>query len=109
VPSYFLVITSRGPEWDVSRGRRDQDGWQEHAAFMDALVKEGMIVLGGPLADPHHGDHTALLFRADSEDEIRGRMAADPWSGHLLRVDDVQPWSLWLRAPCQGQSNDPVG
>jgi hypothetical protein len=96
VPSYFLVITSRGPEWDVSRGRRDQDGWQEHAAFMDALVTEAVIVLGGPLADPHHGGHTALLFRADSEDEIRRRMAADPWSGHLLRIDDVQRWWLWL-------------
>jgi hypothetical protein len=64
---------------------------------MEALVDEGLIVLGGPLADPHHGDRTALLFRADSKDEIRRRMAADPWSDHLLRIHDVQPWSLWLR------------
>jgi hypothetical protein len=96
VPSHFLVITSRGPAFDHARGRREQDGWEEHAAFMDGLVEDGMIVAGGPLGDPHLGDHTALLFRADSEDEIRGRMAEDPWSGHLLRVDDVQPWSLWL-------------
>ena len=64
---------------------------------MDALVEEGMIILGGPLADPDAGDQVALLFKADSEGEIRTRMAADPWSEHLLRIHDVQPWSLWLR------------
>ena len=78
MPGYFLVITRRGPGFDHARGRREQDGWEEHAAFMDALVEEGLIVLGGPLGDPHDGDHTALLFRAESEDEIRGRMGADP-------------------------------
>ena len=65
---------------------------------MDGLVDEGLIVLGGPLADPNEGDSTALLFRAESEDEIRRRMREDPWSDHLLRIRDVQPWSLWLSA-----------
>jgi uncharacterized protein len=99
MPGHFLVITTRGPAWDHSRGRRSQEGWEEHAAFMDGLVDEGLIVLGGPLADPSDGDHTALLFEAESEDEIRRRMAEDPWSDHLLRVHDVQRWSLWLGQP----------
>jgi hypothetical protein len=63
---------------------------------MDGLVDEGLIVLGGPLADPHEGDRTALLFQAESEDEIRRRMREDPWSDHLLRIHEVQQWSLWL-------------
>jgi uncharacterized protein YciI len=96
VAEHFLVITTRGPAWDTSRGRRSQTGWQEHAAFMDGLVDEGLIVLGGPLADPDEGDHVALLLRATSQDEIRERMAEDPWSDHLLRIHDIQPWSLWL-------------
>ena len=94
MPSHFLVITARGPAWDTSRGRREQ----EHAAVMDALVEQGTIILGGPLADPHDGDHTALLFQADSEEEIRRRIAEDPWSDRLLRIHDVQPWWLWLGA-----------
>jgi uncharacterized protein YciI len=98
MPRHFLVITTRGPSWDTARGRREQAGWHEHAAFMDALVERGTIILGGPLADPNDGDHTALLFQADSEDEIRRWMAEDPWSDRLLRIQDVQPWSLWLRA-----------
>ena len=102
MPRHFLVITTRGPAWDTSRGRREQAGWQEHAAFMDALVEHGAIILGGPLADPNDGDHTALLFQADSEDEIRSRLAQDPWSDRLLRIHNVQPWSLWLRAGPHG-------
>jgi hypothetical protein len=105
MPSHFLVITARGPAWDTSRGRREQAGWQEHAAFMDALVEAGTIVLGGPLADPDAGDHTALLFQADSEEEIRRRMAEDPWSDRLLRIHDVQPWWLWLGAAPEGTAS----
>jgi uncharacterized protein YciI len=96
MPRHFLVITTRGPAWDTARGRREQAGWNEHAAFMDALVEQGTILLGGPLADPDGGDHTALLFQAGSADEIRRRMAEDPWSDHLLRIHDVQEWTLWL-------------
>jgi hypothetical protein len=33
-----------------SRDLRDQDGWDEHARFMEWLVADGFIVLGGPLA-----------------------------------------------------------
>jgi uncharacterized protein YciI len=95
--SHFLVITALGPAWDHTRGRREQDGWDEHAAFMDRLVAEGLIVLGGPLGDPNDGEHTALVFAAGSEDEIRAQMAEDPWSGDLLRLQEIRPWSLWLR------------
>jgi uncharacterized protein YciI len=93
---HFLVTTELGPDWDHARPRRDQDDWEHHAAFMDALVEEGLIVLGGPLGDPDHDEHTALLFAAGSEREIRARMAEDPWSGRLLRIAEVQPWTLWL-------------
>jgi uncharacterized protein len=95
--SHFLVLTARGPAWDHTRGRREQERWDEHAAFMDRLVDEGFIVLGGPLGDPDAGEHTALVFAASSEDAIRARMAEDPWSEDLLRLHEIRPWSLWLR------------
>jgi hypothetical protein len=51
VGDYYLVRTVKGPSWDHARGRREQDGWDEHAAFMDGLVEEGLIVLGGGPAE----------------------------------------------------------
>lgn len=48
---YHLIEQAKGPGWDHSRGRREQPGWSEHAAFMDALAEEGFVVLGGPIGE----------------------------------------------------------
>jgi uncharacterized protein len=98
MPDYFVVRQRRGPEWDHTRGRREQDGWDEHAAFMDALVDEGSIVLGGPVGDVN-GEETLLVFDLESEEEIRSRLAPDPWAGSLLTLVSVEPWTVWLRTP----------
>ena len=37
---FFVVRRQRGGPWDWSRDLREQDGWDEHARFMDALVAE---------------------------------------------------------------------
>jgi len=48
----FLVVLRRsGPEWDPARPLEEQSGWLAHASFMDGLVDDGFIILGGPLAD----------------------------------------------------------
>jgi len=92
----FVVIEVSGPSWDVSRGRREQDGWDEHAAFMDGLVEEGFVVLGGPLGD---GDRVMLVVEAEDEDEVRRRFAPDPWlPAGILEVASLEPWTIWLDA-----------
>src|SRR5919201_6907246 len=47
--SYFAVTCRRTGGWDWSRPMRRQVRFDEHAAFMDALVEHGFVVLGGPL------------------------------------------------------------
>ncbi len=95
---YYLVERANGPAWDYSRGRREQAGWDEHAAFMDALADEGFVVLGGPVGE-RDGDYNLLVVRAGSEAQIRTRLADDPWEGSILTISTVKPWSVWLRAP----------
>ncbi len=94
---YYLVKLARGPAWDHARGRREQDGWDEHAAFMDALTEEGVIVLGGPVGDVD-GEHTLHVVDMESEAAIRARLADDPWADDLLTIESVEPWWVWLRA-----------
>ena len=90
----FAVRLVHGPNWDPGRPIREQDGWQEHAAFMDGLVDDGFIILGGPVDD---GEQTLHAVEAAGEDEIRTRLALDPWaSAGLLRVGPIEPWALWL-------------
>jgi uncharacterized protein YciI len=97
VADYFLVELARGPAWDHSRRRREQAGWDEHAAFMDALTEEGVVVLGGPVGEGD-GDNSLLVVDVDSEAAIRARLADDPWAGDMLTIESVRPWSVWLRA-----------
>lgn len=95
---YFLIREARGPAWDPARGRREQDGWDEHAAFVDALVDEGVLVLGGPVGELD-GEYALVVAWAESEDEVRRRLADDPWTGTVLRIESIEPWTLWIRAP----------
>jgi uncharacterized protein YciI len=94
---YFLVKHVPGPTWDPSRRRREQAGWDEHAAFMDGLTEEGVIVLGGPVGEGD-GDYALLVVKVKNEAEIRARLAEDPWADGTLIVASVEPWSVWLRA-----------
>jgi uncharacterized protein YciI len=100
VADYFLVRRARGRAWDHSRLRRDQDGWGEHAAFMDALAEEGIVVLGGPVGEGD-GEDALLVVDLESEAAIRTRLADDPWSDDMLTIKSVEPWSVWLRAPAR--------
>jgi uncharacterized protein YciI len=95
VGAYFLVIQARGPAWDPQRERREQPGWDEHAAFIDRLHEGGTIPLGGPIGDVN-GQRTMLVVRADGEDEVREMLAEDPWAGSILAIESVEPWTLWI-------------
>jgi hypothetical protein len=94
---YFLVTRAWGPAWDPARPRRGQDGWDQHAAFMDALVDEGFVVLGGPVGDVDTG-RALVLVQAESEAAVRERLAGDPWPEELLTIESVERWSIWLGA-----------
>jgi uncharacterized protein len=96
VADYYLVELAQGPAWDHSRKRREQAGWTEHAAYMDALSDEGLILLGGPIGEGD-GENSLLIFDVDGEAAVRDRLADDPWIGSILTIVSIRPWSIWLR------------
>ncbi len=90
----FLVeLTRCGPAWRAGEPMERQSGWEAHAAFMDALVERGTVVLGGPLADEHR---VMLAVESGSSDEVRSLLAADPWAGTHLVIESVEPWTIRL-------------
>jgi uncharacterized protein YciI len=90
---FHLVLTRSGPQWDPSLPMEEQSGWPEHAAFMDGLVEDGFIVLGGPLSDEHRVVHAV---EAESEEQIRSTLARDPWSKTHLDIAAIEPWTIRL-------------
>ena len=99
----FLVSSIWGSNRDPARGRREQDGWDEHAAFMDGLVDDGFVVLGGPLDE----EEALLLVEAADEAEVRSRLAEDPWKAMgMLETGEIRPWTIWLdRLGVRGQAS----
>ena len=68
----FVTISSASPNADPSKVTRQQPLWDEHAAFIDKLVAEGFIMMGGPLIDGTEIPHGALLIvSAEDENEVR--------------------------------------
>lgn len=73
---------------------REQDGWDEHARFMDDLVAEGFILLGGPVEGERETMH---IVQAESEEAIRERWATDPWwVNGMLRPKTIERWTIVL-------------
>jgi len=92
--AHFAVTMVHGPGWDPARGIRQQDAWDAHAAFMDGLVEDGFVVLGGPVGDRQQ---VLLAIEAVNEPAVRDRLATDPWAVMgLLEIGVVEPWALWL-------------
>ncbi len=90
----FAVILIHGTAWQASRSLEEQEDWEAHRSFMNALEKEGFVLLGGPLKGTHD---VILIFRATTAEEIVDRLSADPWHRRdLLRVSRVTPWELRL-------------
>ena len=90
----YVVRLERGGPWDWSRDMREQDGWDEHARFMNGLVDDGFILLGGPLKGDRETMH---VVSARSEDEVRERFAEDNWAQNgMLRVRSVERWTIVL-------------
>ena len=88
-----MVLRRTGPAWDPAVPLEQQSGWDAHAAFMDALVDDGFVLLGGPLADEVR---VVLAVEAPTEDAVRATLARDPWHGSHLVIDAVDAWTIRL-------------
>jgi uncharacterized protein YciI len=104
----FVVIREQGPGWDRSRAMREQDYWPDHVDFVNRIVDEGRMLLGGPLGEVDQDGksvdptepvgavgtyRTLIVVKADNERELTELMDDDPWSKH--RVLDTQAIYRW--------------
>jgi uncharacterized protein YciI len=97
--SYYAVIREAGPGW-TEGGIGAQPGVAEHAAFMNGLADEGVVLFAGPLAGSENARLRALLIvNADHDDEIRDRLADDPWvRTDRLVITSIESWNVIVGA-----------
>jgi uncharacterized protein YciI len=90
----FIILSAAGPNRDLAKGTREQTYWDEHATFIDALVKDGFIVLGGPLVDE---GGAILVVRAVDEAAVRDTMKDDPWYVNgILTLVSIKRWEIFI-------------
>jgi hypothetical protein len=63
----FAVARSRGAAWNDALPLEEQAAWPPHAEFMNVLLDEGFVVIGGPLEGTRE---VLLIIRANDADEI---------------------------------------
>src|SRR5262249_32024994 len=91
----IAVILEPGPNWDHSKGVRDQAFWDEHARFIDDLFERGVIMLVGPFTP--EGTGALAILNVGTTDEARAIYARDPWAPKgILRVADAKEWTIFM-------------
>ena len=97
--SYFTVLREAGTTWRDG-GIASQPAMDEHAAFMNALADEGLVLFAGPLAGTEAGLlHAQLIINAGNEAEIRRRLTDDPWSiSQQLKITSIESWNVFVGA-----------
>jgi uncharacterized protein YciI len=96
----FLTIFTPGTNWIAGKTSREQPYWPEHAAFMDALFEDGIVVMGGPFAD-----YSSFLVIVEASDEsaVRDLFEHDPFIVHgILHLNSVHEWLVFLDARKRG-------
>ena len=90
----FVAISSAGPNRDLAKATREQPLWDEHAAFIDQLVADGFIWMGGPLVDE---GGSLLIFHAEDENEVREKLKNDPWLERgILKQESIKRWQIFI-------------
>jgi uncharacterized protein YciI len=90
----FLVFRNPGQSWVPGLQSRQQPLWDDHAAFMDRLFKQGRIILGGPYADY---SRVLIVVEAADQDEASALFRDDPWTSSGILIDsEVIEWTIFL-------------
>lgn len=103
--SLYAVSREAGPSWVDGKGAFEQPAVNDHAAFMDTLADEGLVLFAGPVAGSEADRIRVLLIaEAESEADIHRRLADDPWerSRHVVTTN-VEPWTLFVGANRLGE------
>ena len=60
----FILHFKPGPAWITGKTSREQRYWHEHAAFLDQLFEEGVVIMGGP-----YSDYSSIMVIVEAADE----------------------------------------
>jgi uncharacterized protein len=97
----FAIFFTPGTAWIAGKTSREQPYWTEHAAFMDALLEDGIVIMGGPFADY---SSIMVILAASDEGEARDLFRRDPFVvQRIFHLSSVHEWLVFLDARKKGE------
>ena len=92
---HIAVFLQPGPNWDHSKGVREQAYWNEHAQFIDDLFARGVVSMAGPFAP--EGTGALVILNVNTPEQAHAIYDQDPWKHHgILRVAEAREWTIFL-------------
>lgn len=93
----IAVLLQPGPNWDHSKGVREQAFWDEHAQFIDDLFARGVVLMAGPF-EPE-GTGALVILNVETPEEAHAIYANDPWKHQgILHLAEARRWTIFLDA-----------
>ena len=97
----YVIFFSPATAWITGKTSREQPYWTEHAAFMDALFEDGIVIMGGPFADY---SSIVVIIEASDDNEARDLFRRDPFILQgILHLSSVHEWLVFLDARKKGE------
>jgi uncharacterized protein YciI len=95
--TYYAMVRAHGERWDDSRPLRQQEQYEEHMAFLDALADDGFVILGGTLGERE--EQFLFIFAAENAGAVEERLAEDPWTRlRIVRTVSVERWNITVQS-----------
>ena len=89
-----IVRFRAGPTWEPGGPVREQPGWDAHVAFVDALVEQGTLVMGGPYSD---NSGTMMLLEGVDAAEAERILAGDPFiENQVFLLEEIREWTIFV-------------
>ena len=88
---FHMALLKKGPKWDGKMEPQQNPVLKEHITYFLSLLSSGKAIIGGPITDD--ADLAGIyILRAQSADEARTWVEADPAVKGGLFTAEMHPW-----------------
>jgi uncharacterized protein YciI len=91
---WLCIIRPPRPTFMTDYTPEEDEVMSRHFEYLERLFEQGQVILAGPSLDPPFG---VIVFRADSEEEARRLIEADPSVAAGLQTPELHPFRASLR------------
>lgn len=87
----YAAIVKPGETWRANKAAGKPNDMAAHLAYTKQMREQGKLIFGGPFAD---GSGGLLVYRADSLEDAKRLMSADPACVGKIFEFEMHPWLL---------------